>query len=275
MAYEELRVHPRIVTNMVSLSGDLPLAVGIDRLAAAGLHRVGVSSHAIHAAGWDAGLDLLRTSEAEVAYLLHRSMFTLTEPERWPVQQARVCATIDAAVALGTDIVYATTGSGGWLEWDDAAQRLSDAMAPVVDHADAAGVRLLLETTNPQFADIDLLHTVRDTVGMAERTGAGVCLDVHAGWTDSGLRELLAAAQPSIGLVQLSDYVPGTRTLDRAVPGDGIVPLERIVGWLLEDGYAGPFDLELFGDQGEDDLLALRRAAAYVTELLDRLVPAA
>jgi sugar phosphate isomerase/epimerase len=275
MPTDELRPHPRLVANMVSLPRDLPLDEGLDRLLAAGLRRVGVSSDAIHALGWERGVSLLAESDAEVVYLLHRAMFTLEDPEGWPVQQERVRRTLDAAAALGVGIVYATTGSGGSLDFDEAARRLCRAIAPVVEHADGLGVRLLLETTNPQFADIDLLHTVRDTVAAARATGAGVCLDVHAGWTDSSLEDLIREAAPSIGLVQLSDYVPGTRTLDRAVPGDGIIPLERIVGRLLEAGYDGPFDLELFGDQGEDDVAALRRAARYVTELLDRLPAAA
>ncbi|MER3452759.1 MAG: hypothetical protein C4344_03560, partial [Acidimicrobiia bacterium] len=52
--------------------------------------------------------------------------------------------------------------------------------------------------------------------------------------------------------VQLSDYVVGTlRTPDRAVPGDGHIPLGRIVGWLEAAGYRGVYDLELMGPRIE------------------------
>ena len=52
--------------------------------------------------------------------------------------------------------------------------------------------------------------------------------------------------------MQLSDYVVGTlATPDRAVPGDGDIPFDRIVGQLLAAGYEGVFDLELIGPRIE------------------------
>jgi sugar phosphate isomerase/epimerase len=57
------------------------------------------------------------------------------------------------------------------------------------------------------------------------------------------------------------------------VPGDGAVPLARILEWLLSAGYAGAFDFELIGpriDQ-EGHLNAARRASQYTGELLKTL----
>ncbi|MGB8363806.1 MAG: hypothetical protein ACLQUZ_06235 [Rhizomicrobium sp.] len=71
--------------------------------------------------------------------------------------------------------------------------------------------------------------------------------------------------------VQFSDYVYGDRTIpERAVPGDGAIPLDRLVGWVLDAGYTGAFDMELGGPRirAEGELAAARR----VRRLYDRLV---
>ena len=52
-----------------------------------------------------------------------------------------------------------------------------------------------------------------------------------------------------IRLVQVSDFEVGTvASSQRLVPGDGDIPIERILGLVLDAGYEGVFDLELIGD---------------------------
>ena len=79
---------------------------------------------------------------------------------------------------------------------------------------------------------------------------------------------------PMTGLVQASDYVLGDRTAPcRAVPGDGAIPLERLLGDILDAGYTGVFDLELVGPriEAEGNRAATRRAAERLSEILYRL----
>ena len=79
---------------------------------------------------------------------------------------------------------------------------------------------------------------------------------------------------PITGLVQVSDYVSGDRTAPcRAVIGDGMVPVERLLGDLLDAGYRGVFDLELLGPriEAEGARAATRRAAENLSEILVKL----
>jgi sugar phosphate isomerase/epimerase len=57
------------------------------------------------------------------------------------------------------------------------------------------------------------------------------------------------------------------------VPGDGAIPLERILGWILEAGFEGAFDLELIGPRidREGHVQAVRRAGDWLGETLVRL----
>jgi sugar phosphate isomerase/epimerase len=72
----------------------------------------------------------------------------------------------------------------------------------------------------------------------------------------------------------VSDYVYGDRTAPcRAVIGDGAIPLEHIIGELLDVGYSGVFDLELLGPriQQEGAAAATKRAAENLSEILTKL----
>jgi sugar phosphate isomerase/epimerase len=62
-------------------------------------------------------------------------------------------------------------------------------------------------------------------------------------------------------------------TPNRLVPGDGDIPMERIVGQLLEAGYGGVFDIEMIGPRIEEEGYerASRRAVEYVSALLGKL----
>jgi sugar phosphate isomerase/epimerase len=133
----------------------------------------------------------------------------------------------------------------------------------------------LIEPTITLLADISMLHTLSDTVDLAERAGIGVCVDIQHCWTERGLHDAIVRGSDLIGLVQLSDWVPGNRHHYRAVPGDGAIPLERIVGWILETGYDGYFDLEIYPEPDVPETETMARAVDRAGALLDRVGAAA
>lgn len=181
---------------------------------------------------------------------------------------------IDMAAELGAPSIYLITGGRGSLSWEEAAERFAQLVAPCRDAARQKGIALLVENASALNVDIHIAHTLPDATRLARIAGIGVCVDLHACWMEAALRDNLAEALPLAGLVQVSDYVLGDRTAPcRAVPGDGAIPLERIVGDVLELGYTGLFDLELVGPriEAEGAASACARAAGHVSELLTRL----
>jgi len=198
-------------------------------------------------------------------------MFTLSDPRNWQSEGPALIGTIDAAIALGTRCVYGTTGSAGGLSWTAAADRFAENISAARSYAAIYDISLLIEANNPQFADLSFVHSLRDALDLATTTDLGVCLDLHAVWWERDLDALIQRSSGLIRLVQLSDYVPGTRTLDRDVPGDGIIPLKRLVASLLNVGYDGLFDIELYSLRPEGHLEAIQRSAEHVSSLLDGL----
>ena len=96
-------------------------------------------------------------------------------------------------------------------------------------------------------------------------------MELNACWAERGLAATIAAGVGSIALVQVSDFAVGTlSTPNRLVPGDGDIPIARILGQLLDAGYDGCFDLELIGPRITEEgyAAATRRSIDALTELL-------
>ena len=192
----------------------------------------------------------------------------------WQAERALLSRVIDAAAALGGNSVYMMAGGHGALTFEQAAEHFAHAVAPCAEQARAAGVALLVEPAPPLYADGHIAHSLRDTLTLAEIAGLGVCVDIYSCWFEADLKRTIERAMPRCHLVQISDYKYGDRAYpSRAIPGEGDIPLERIVGWILDAGYAGNFDFELIGpriaEAGYDE--AVRRAGDYTSELLTRL----
>jgi sugar phosphate isomerase/epimerase len=268
-------MHERISINCICLPGvPIPLLAG--HWSQLGAQRVSFVSQQlaedvepVHAALVSGGYQLETIMHP---FLAGRPL--TQEEESWRGARAQLMNLIDSAAALGGRSIYMLTGGHGSLTWEDAAAAFSAAIAPCVAHARDTGVALLIENAPPLYADLHIAHTLRDAVMLAELAGIGVCIDICGCWTESGLRESIDRAMPRCRLVQVSDYVYGDRSLpSRAVPGDGAIPLRRILGWMLEAGYTGAFDLELIGPriEREGHLEAAGRAARELGAILQSL----
>jgi sugar phosphate isomerase/epimerase len=186
----------------------------------------------------------------------------------------KLLAAIDIVAGLGARSIYLLTGGRVSLTWEQAAERFAALLAPGRVAAAERDLVILVENASSFNADLHIAHTLADTITLARVTGIGVCLDWHACWMEAGLADLIKDVLPNLGLVQVSDYVLGDRTAPcRAVPGDGAIPLERLMGEVLEAGYQGAFDIELLGPRiaEEGPRVATERAAQRVSEILDRL----
>jgi sugar phosphate isomerase/epimerase len=186
----------------------------------------------------------------------------------------RLNATIDTCAAIGCGHIYLVSGGRGTFDWEDAAEAMARLIAPCRDRAAAQNIALSVETANLLNADIHIAHTLDDTIRLAEIASIGVTIDLGASWFEGDLKRKFARAMPLTRLVQVSDYVLGDRSTPcRAVPGDGTVPLQRQLGWLLEAGYEGVFDLELTGPRidAEGHRVAFARAAESLSEILLKL----
>jgi len=186
----------------------------------------------------------------------------------------KLMETIDITASIGADAIYLQTGGRGKLDWERAAGRFMELLGPCREAARRKGIRLMIENASAFNIDIHIAHTLADTILLAEMAEIGVCIDLQPCWGEAGLPKLFRRAMPIAKLVQVSDYVMGDRVAPcRAVPGDGAVPLERLIGDLLDAGYEGLFDLELVGPRidAEGGAAASIRAVEWLSDRLAAL----
>jgi sugar phosphate isomerase/epimerase len=246
-------LHPRISLNAISTfewSLEQDLAFYTDT----GITNVGVSVVKLERAGWDAGARRVADAGLRVTNLIGLGPFDLDAPRSWDQQRERLQRALDTAEAVGAECVVFTTGPAGRLTWEEAADALEAALASVVADARVRGIPFALEHTNSLRVDVGFVHTLRDVVDLARRLGTGVCMEVNACWAERGLAHTIAAGADTFELVQVSDFAVGTlSTPNRLVPGDGDIPLERILSQVLGAGYGGCFDLELIGPRIDEE----------------------
>ena len=266
-------MHPRISVSAIS-TYDWSLAEDLEFYAETGITNVGVSMAKLDRFGWAEGIARVRASGIDVANMIGIGPFHLDRPAQWDEQRARLERAIDAADALGAPTLVVTTGPAGRLAWEEAADALEQAIAPIVARAGERGVSLALEHTNSLRADVGFVHTLADVVDLERRLGTGVCMEINACWAERGLADTVAGGVDALRVVQVSDYAVGTTsTPARLVPGDGDVPIERILGLVLDAGYGGGFDLELIGPRIEEEGYAgaIRRSVDWLGDALTRL----
>jgi sugar phosphate isomerase/epimerase len=264
-------VHSRVSLHQVAFAG-APTAAFLDHCRTIGVGAVTLVTSLV---GPDERAELAHASDGPRVATVNHNFAVFPDLERDDgAASDRLLEAVDLAAAVGAGHVYLLTGGRGTLDWTAAAHRFAQLVAPGRDAAALKGVTLLVENASPFNADIHMAHTLADAVTLAAWAGIGVCVDLHACWTEGGLSDLFKRALPSVGLVQVSDYVLGDRSAPcRAVPGDGAIPLRRILGDVLDAGYQGLFDLELVGPRitAEGAHAATTRAAEYLSTMLDEL----
>ncbi len=240
----------------------------------AGITHVGLSFRKLDEAGLEAAVARVRDAGLRVSNLVELGWCDLDDPTTWSEHRDRLLAAVEVAATLagpGGCCLVVTTGPAGRLGWDEAADALGEMLGPVRVGAVAADVPLTIEPTGPLRLDLSFVTTLRDGVDLADRLGVGVCIEVNSCFAERGLAETVRAAGSLIEHVQVSDFVIGSLcTPDRAVPGDGDIPLARIVSEIDAAGYGGAYELEMVGPRIEEEgyASAIRRGLGHLEAVL-------
>jgi len=163
--------------------------------------------------------------------------------------RAAALVTRDPLAVCRTLMVLA--GGAGRLSWEEAAERCRPLLETLLPAAERAGVRLALEPTSQLRMDLAFLHSFDEALDFVDQIRSpwlGVVLELNNAWIERRLYANIRARTDRIALVQVSDFKVGTMSAStRVVPGDGDIPLRRILGALGTAGYDRWYDIELIG----------------------------
>jgi len=150
---------------------------------------------------------------------------------------------------MGLNRVYATTATSKKVTEEDykaAPENMHDAGEVAKQFNMSLRIEFLRTSTF-----ISTLPTILKMTRAASHPNIAPMLDCYHFWSGLNKLEDLDIIRPGeIGHVHFQDVPDIPRELldlsTRVIPGDGISPLTRILGKLLEKGYAGPLSVELF-----------------------------
>src|SRR5262249_4487543 len=122
------------------------------------------------------------------------------------------------------------------------------------DEAERHGVRIALEPYQRLGAeDWTIVSTLAEAAALldeAAHPAVGIIFDTWHLWNTAYEEELPAVAHRIVG-VHVSDYREPTRGwLDRILPGEGVADVPRMLAAVESAGWRGPYDVEIFSDDG-------------------------
>ncbi len=148
---------------------------------------------------------------------------------------------------LGTDCLLIVPGATGGLSRSLAREFTVDCLRAVAPVAHAQGVRLAIEPLHPRHCDfINTIGEALEIVEAVDDLSCGVFIDTYQVWETPHLMEEIARAGHRVFGVHLADALVHPRSLeDRRIPGEGELPLRRMIEAIEATGYTGPYALEL------------------------------
>jgi len=197
----------------------------------------------------------VRRSGLHISSLCRGGFFTQPDPGARHAALADNLAAVEEAAALRADTLVLVSGGlpGGSRDLGLARRMIADAIAELVPRATELGVRLGIESLHPMFcADRCVLSRLGDAVDLARLFPAeavGVVVDTYNVWWDSRAAADIARARGRITSYQLSDWItpiPANTLLGRGQLGDGSIDFAPLSRHVLDAGYDGYVEVEIF-----------------------------
>jgi len=231
-----------------------------DGCARAGIPGIGLWRDRVQEVGSDKAASILSDRGLTVTGLCRGGFFTAAAPgeRRAALEDNR--RAVEEAATVGTDVLVLVCGGlpAGSRDLPAARSTVTAAIADLAPYAREHGVKLAIEPLHPMFcADRAVVSTLGQALDMADEIGApnvGVVVDTYHVWWDPQLYEQIARAGRSSRLpaFQVCDWVlplPEDVLLGRGHVGDGHIDIPAITRAVVEAGYQGLVEVEIFNRQ--------------------------
>jgi sugar phosphate isomerase/epimerase len=181
------------------------------------------------------------------------------DDNRRAVDEARELGAPCLVLVVGGLPQFSRPGSAPTKDIGRARAQVKERLAELLDYARSVGMPLAIEPMHPMYAaDRGCVNTTAHALDLcdaldAARSGAiGVAIDVYHAWWDPDLADQIArAGRQRLLAFHVCDWlVPTTDLLnDRGMPGDGIIDIPRIRGWVEAQSFDGFCELEIFSNR--------------------------
>jgi len=161
---------------------------------------------------------------------------------------------IEEAAELGTSLIVLVCGSDPTQSLEDSRKQIHDGISAILPDAARAGIKLAIEPLHPMYADTrSAINTLSQANAIAAQLNSpfvGVAVDVYHLWWDPDLEQEIKRCGDNGHLLafHICDWnVPTTDfLLDRALMGEGCIPVKKIRSWVEASGFKGFNEVEIF-----------------------------
>jgi sugar phosphate isomerase/epimerase len=161
---------------------------------------------------------------------------------------AALCGSMRRLAAYEPESVLCLTGPVGDLDPPRAREIVVNGLREIASAAREAGVRFGLEPSHPgQHETTAFVNTVADALALLEEAGlddVGIMVDTYNLWHERP--EAVAAVAARVTGLHVADEPPDLERTDRVLPGEGGRQSAEMVRALVDAGWDGFLDVEIF-----------------------------
>ncbi|WP_243229596.1 sugar phosphate isomerase/epimerase [Microbacterium sp. CIAB417] len=258
------------------------LAEALSATVAGGVEAIGLWREPVNAVGLDTAASMLTDSGLRFTTHCRGGFFTLSDgaarvaaldDNRRAIEET---ATLAAAGAEGSTAILVLVAGGlpeGSRDIAGARERVRDAIGELVPDAAAAGVTLAIEPLHPMYVSdrcvVSTLGQALDIAADFDASVVGATVDTfHIFWDPQVLEQIARAGREGrIATYQVCDWktpLAADVLLSRHYPGDGVIDFATLTRAVVEAGYTGDIEVELFNEDiwATDYAEVVRRTAA-------------
>jgi sugar phosphate isomerase/epimerase len=256
-----MSAHPRLSINQATIKY-ASLEAALDVVADAGVSSIGLWREPVADVGLTSAVRMVADSGLRVSSLCRGGFFTMTEGPARRDSIGENQRAIDETAALGAPTLVLVAGGlpAGSRDLAGARERVRDAIGELAPYAASAGISLAIEPLHPMYAsDRAVVSTLGQALDIAQQFPpdvVGVVVDTFHVWWDPDVLQQIARAQGHIASYQVCDWatpLPDDVLLARHYPGDGSIDFAPLTRAVLEAGYTGDIEVEIFNQKIWDE----------------------
>jgi len=136
--------------------------------------------------------------------------------------------------------------------WNEALPAMVREYRELCTRAADYGIRIMIEPLHPVYCGLDSMFASLDEAArLIDGVGAenlGITFDLWHVWQRPSVYEDIKKYAGRIWAVHISDWKPLRCAVDRHIPGEGQIPLGKLLRALEETGYDNGYLVEFFSD---------------------------
>lgn len=158
---------------------------------------------------------------------------------------------IEQARMVGAKTVIMVGGSTNGHTTRHSQRLVIDGLRQLADDAARSQVMLSVlpmhQVYSQRWTFLNGLDQTLEILSRIDNPYVGLAFDTFHLWRESRLLERIPEIVPLTNIIQLSDGLESAQSEhDRLMPGEGIIPLPRLIQTFQAEGYSGYFDIQVW-----------------------------